>query len=108
MIIALNLYTLSLEKQKEIYLALKEKFENPPFKDPPLTADDLLNSELDDYREMNKHTHIFNILKFSGIHTVRQLTQTSKQDLTSLRGFGKRSLEQVEDFLQVRGLSLKN
>src|SRR5450432_3232990 len=103
--IMINLNALNLKAQKEMYLALKQKFENPPFaNEVQLTGEALKDLELADFREIS--THVFNILKFARIHTVRALIQTSQEDLDVLRGFGKRSMEQVEQFLLERGLSL--
>jgi DNA-directed RNA polymerase subunit alpha len=104
--IMINLNSLTHEEQKKIYLALKEKFENHQFaKEVEVTSEQLMDMELTEFEEIS--THIFNILKFARIHTVRALIQTSKENLESLRGFGKRSMDQVEQFLQERGLSLK-
>lgn len=103
----LNLYTesLPLETQRQLYLELRAKFENPPFSEPPLTGEDLLDTRLEEFPQIG--THLFNILKFAGIHTVRQLTETSPEFLGAHRGFGKVSLQQVCDFLEARGLRLK-
>ncbi|HVU97737.1 MAG TPA: DNA-directed RNA polymerase subunit alpha C-terminal domain-containing protein [Puia sp.] len=95
---------LPLETQRALYLELKDKFERPSIVDPALTGDELLNANLEDVAYFD--THIFNLLKFARIQTVRELTQTSEQYLCSIRGFGNVSLQKVKDFLDARGLAL--
>lgn len=49
----------------------------------------------------------YNCLKKEQIHTLAQLVSKSKMDLERIRGFGDRSLEEVINKLQDRGLKLR-
>ncbi len=46
--------------------------------------------------------------KAMGLETVGDLVNMTKQELLRTRNFGKRSLEEVEDFLSKYNLKLKN
>ena len=43
-----------------------------------------------------------------GVSTVEDLTNTSEEDLVRTRRFGKKSLDEIKDFLHGYGLSLKD
>ena len=49
----------------------------------------------------------FNCLRRAAILNLRQLAVVNEADLTSIRGFGKKSLVEVRDKLQEHGLELK-
>ena len=49
----------------------------------------------------------FNCLKRQGVNTVGQLADCSETDLLGIRNFGAKSIEEVKDKLQSKGLGLK-
>lgn len=57
--------------------------------------------------EMDFSQRTFNCLRRAGLLTLRALATASETDLTSIRGFGKKSLLEVRDKLQEHGLELK-
>ncbi len=56
--------------------------------------------------ELNLSIRAYNCLKKKGINTVGELVRMKREDLMSLRNFGKKSLEEVERVLASYGLSL--
>src|SRR5450631_2961023 len=106
MYVPISVDLLPLNIQKEIYLELKEKFENFPFADLPLPIGDaLLNMELCDFRDVS--TRMFYLFEKAKLRTVSDLTKISRKDLEAISGFGSRSLKWVEEFLSEKGLTLK-
>jgi DNA-directed RNA polymerase subunit alpha len=57
--------------------------------------------------EMDFSQRTFNCLRRAGLLTLRALATASETDLTSIRGFGKKSLLEVRDKLLEHGLELK-
>jgi DNA-directed RNA polymerase subunit alpha len=57
--------------------------------------------------EMDFSQRTFNCLRRAGLLTLRALATASETDLTSIRGFGKKSLLEVRDKLVEHGLELK-
>lgn len=57
--------------------------------------------------ELDFSQRTFNCLRRAGILTLRALALTTESDLTSIRGFGKKSLVEVREKLQEHGLELK-
>ena len=57
--------------------------------------------------EMDFSQRTFNCLRRAGLLTLRALATASESDLTSIRGFGKKSLIEVRDKLIEHGLELK-
>ena len=51
--------------------------------------------------------HTLNCLRAAELETVCDLCRCQKTDLLKLRNFGKRSLKEVEEFLEENGLSWK-
>jgi DNA-directed RNA polymerase subunit alpha len=49
----------------------------------------------------------YNCLKRQGVNTIGQLAECSETDLLGIRNFGAKSIEEVKDKLQGRGLGLK-
>lgn len=49
----------------------------------------------------------YNCLKREGVETVRDLVKLSEQDLTNIRNFGVKSIEEIKDVLDDLGLSLR-
>src|SRR5665213_2330475 len=98
MIIPLNLNCLSIQDQKAIYQALKNKFENFPYKAEPIPqGEELLNMEIADIQWIS--VRLCNLLILAKIRTIRDLTETTKKYLQALHGFGPRSLAEVEEIL---------
>lgn len=50
----------------------------------------------------------YNCLKREGIDTVRDLVKLTETDLTNIRNFGVKSIEEIKDVLQELGLSLRS
>ncbi|MFI5385188.1 MAG: DNA-directed RNA polymerase subunit alpha [Fimbriimonadales bacterium] len=57
--------------------------------------------------ELDFSQRTFNCLRRAGLLTLRALALATESDLTSIRGFGKKSLLEVRDKLQEHGLELK-
>lgn len=50
----------------------------------------------------------YNCLKREGVETVRDLVKLTEADLTNIRNFGVKSIEEIKDVLQELGLSLRS
>ncbi|HRK21745.1 MAG TPA: DNA-directed RNA polymerase subunit alpha C-terminal domain-containing protein, partial [Fimbriimonadaceae bacterium] len=57
--------------------------------------------------ELDFSQRTFNCLRRAGLLTLRALATATESDLTSIRGFGKKSLLEVRDKLVEHGLELK-
>ncbi|MBV6458903.1 MAG: DNA-directed RNA polymerase subunit alpha [Fimbriimonadaceae bacterium] len=57
--------------------------------------------------ELDFSQRTFNCLRRAGIMNLRQLAAVTESDLTSIRGFGKKSLTEVRDKLAEHGLAVK-
>jgi DNA-directed RNA polymerase subunit alpha len=57
--------------------------------------------------ELDFSQRTFNCLRRAGLLTLRALAVATESDLTSIRGFGKKSLIEVRDKLQEHGLEMK-
>ena len=57
--------------------------------------------------EMDFSQRTFNCLRRAGLITLRHLAGVTESDLTSIRGFGKKSLTEVRDKLSEYGLAIK-
>jgi DNA-directed RNA polymerase subunit alpha len=81
------------------------------FADDSLEADEMSPEILNipDLRieELDFSQRTFNCLRRAGLLTLRALALATESDLTSIRGFGKKSLLEVRDKLQEHGLELK-
>ncbi len=74
-------------------------------------AEEGIHSELEEklamgIEELNLSVRAYNCLKKKGINTVGELVRLKREDLMSLKNFGKKSLEEVEKVLDSLGLSL--
>lgn len=58
--------------------------------------------------DMDLSVRSYNCLKRAGIHTVRDLSEKSEDDMLKVRNLGRKSLEEVFQKLEKYGLSLKN
>jgi len=98
--IEIDLDSLPVDVQERIYLSLRSKFEVLP-----LTGDALLDKEINFFRD-DLENRVRYLLYSVRISTLRDLVSKRRSDLEDLRGFGPRSIAQIEEFLQCRGLSL--
>ena len=57
--------------------------------------------------ELNLSVRSYNCLKREGINTVGELVQKTEQELTDIRNFGQKSIEEVTSKLDELGLSLR-
>jgi len=57
--------------------------------------------------ELELSVRSFNCLKRAGIHTVRDLTEKSEDDMMKVRNLGKKSLEEVKQKLEELGLGFR-
>ncbi|TCD53662.1 DNA-directed RNA polymerase subunit alpha [Alloscardovia theropitheci] len=57
--------------------------------------------------DLNLTQRSYNCLKREGIHTVGELVKRTEQDLLDIRNFGMKSIDEVKEKLEERGLSLK-
>jgi DNA-directed RNA polymerase subunit alpha len=71
--------------------------------------DDELLKNVPDIRieELDFSQRTFNCLRRAGILTLKNLAVATESDLTAIRGFGRKSLNEVRDKLQEHGLELK-
>lgn len=77
-----------------------------------ITSDDELSPELANIpevriEELDFSQRTFNCLRRAGLLTLRALATASETDLTSIRGFGKKSLFEVRDKLIEHGLEMR-
>jgi DNA-directed RNA polymerase subunit alpha len=93
-----NIFTSLAEGEEEVGETLFGKDLKPPgSKDWQLSIEDL---ELP--------VRVLNCLHRGGINTVGQLVEKTENDLLALRSFGARSIEDVKEKLEKRGLSLRS
>lgn len=82
------------------------------------SADLMIEEGEDDYKELLNVPEIkieelefsqrtFNCLRRAGLTTLRHLAMATESDLTSIRGFGKKSLNEVKERLGEHGLTVK-
>ena len=58
--------------------------------------------------ELELSVRSYNCLKREGVETIRDLVKLSEQDLTNIRNFGVKSIEEIKDVLAEYGLSLRS
>jgi DNA-directed RNA polymerase subunit alpha len=74
------------------------------FSDLPDEHEAVLDTPIED---LDLSVRSFNCLKRQGVNTIGQLTECTEADLLNIRNFGAKSIEEVKDKLQQRGLNLK-
>ncbi|MBI1757471.1 MAG: DNA-directed RNA polymerase subunit alpha [Fimbriimonas ginsengisoli] len=83
----------------------------PGFEDEVIGEDDLTDElrNVPEIRieELDFSQRTFNCLRRAGLLNLRSLAVATESDLTSIRGFGKKSLVEVRDKLHDHGLELK-
>ena len=57
--------------------------------------------------DLNLSVRSYNCLKREGVNTVGELVQKSEQELTDIRNFGQKSIDEVKEKLEELGLSLR-
>jgi DNA-directed RNA polymerase subunit alpha len=57
--------------------------------------------------ELDLSVRSYNCLKRAGINTVEELTRKTEEDMMKVRNLGRKSLEEVEQKLEVLGLGLR-
>jgi DNA-directed RNA polymerase subunit alpha len=67
-------------------------------------GDSILDMSIED---LDLSVRSYNCLKRQGVNTVGQLAECSETDLLGIRNFGAKSIEEVKDKLQSKGLGLK-
>ncbi len=68
----------------------------------PPRLQELLNRPIEDLAELSVRSR--NSLQKENIHTVRDLVQRSEQQMLAIDNFGKKSLQEISDFLAGHGL----
>jgi DNA-directed RNA polymerase subunit alpha len=81
-------------------------FTDEPLEDEEMSPE-ILNIPDLRIEELDFSQRTFNCLRRAGLLTLRALALATESDLTSIRGFGKKSLLEVRDKLEEHGLELK-
>jgi DNA-directed RNA polymerase subunit alpha len=68
----------------------------------PPRLQELLNRPIEDLAELSVRSR--NSLQKENIHTVRDLVQRTEQQMLAIDNFGKKSLQEISDFLAGHGL----
>lgn len=96
-----------LDKHLKMFFDLgRAGFESDIFADDD-TPPELANIPEMRIEELDFSQRTFNCLRRAGLLTLRALATATESDLTSIRGFGKKSLVEVRDKLGEHGLELK-
>jgi DNA-directed RNA polymerase subunit alpha len=75
----------------------------PPGRAPiPPRLQELLNRPIEDLAELSVRSR--NSLQKENIHTVRDLVQRTEQQMLAIDNFGKKSLQEISEFLAGHGL----
>ena len=77
------------------------------FEEEEDTEQELSNVPEIKIEEMDFSQRTFNCLRRAGLLTLRHLAVVTETDLIGIRGFGKKSLNEVRDKLAEHGLALK-
>ena len=85
-----------------------EMTESPGLSLGPAAGDGEVSDDLRlPIEELNLSVRSYNCLKREGVNTVGELVQKSEQELTDIRNFGQKSIDEVKDKLEELGLSLR-
>ncbi len=96
------IYHFMLFSDERITLDSDEKFGNEEFDEEVLHMRQLLKTKLVD---MDLSVRALNCLKAADVETLGELVQFQRNDLLKFRNFGKKSLTELDDLLQVMNLS---
>jgi DNA-directed RNA polymerase subunit alpha len=92
----------------ELVNLFAELTESPGLSLGPAEGDDALSGELAlPIEELSLSVRSYNCLKREGIDTVGELIQKSEAELTDIRNFGQKSIDEVKAKLSDMGLSLR-
>jgi len=96
------IYHFMLFSDERITLDSDEKFGNEEFDEEVLHMRQLLKTKLVD---MDLSVRALNCLKAADVETLGELVQFNRNDLLKFRNFGKKSLTELDDLLQVLNLN---
>lgn len=96
------IYHFMLFSDERITLEAPEKAETEEFDESSLHMRQLLKTKLVD---MDLSVRALNCLKAADIETLGELVSFNKNDLLKFRNFGKKSLTELEDLVEAKGLS---
>ncbi len=96
------IYHFMLFSDERITLDSDEKFGNEEFDEEVLHMRQLLKTKLVD---MDLSVRALNCLKAADVETLGELVQFNRNDLLKFRNFGKKSLTELDDLLQVMNLN---
>lgn len=96
------IYHFMLFSDERITLEAPEKAETEEFDESSLHMRQLLKTKLVD---MDLSVRALNCLKAADIETLGELVSFNKNDLLKFRNFGKKSLTELEDLVESKGLS---
>ncbi len=91
-----------LFSDEKIELELPEKEDSDEFDEEALRMRQLLKTKL---TEMELSVRALNCLKVANVNTLGELVSNKKSDLLKFRNFGKKSLTELEELLESKGLS---
>lgn len=91
-----------LFSDEKISLETEDKIETEEFDESSLHMRQLLKTKLVD---MDLSVRALNCLKAADIETIGDLVSFNKNDLLKFRNFGKKSLTELEDLVEAKGLS---
>jgi len=96
------IYHFMLFSDEKITLDTEEKAANEEFDETSLHMRQLLKTKLVD---MDLSVRALNCLKSAEVETLGELVQFNKNDLLKFRNFGKKSLTELEELVQSKGLT---
>lgn len=96
------IYHFMLFSDERITLDSDEKFGNEEFDEEVLHMRQLLKTKLVD---LDLSVRALNCLKAADVETLGELVQFNRNDLLKFRNFGKKSLTELDDLLQVMNLT---
>lgn len=96
-----------LDKYFRMFFDLGKPSAEIPSQDLEEIDDELANVPDLKIEELDFSQRTFNCLRRAGLLTLRHLAMATESDLTGIRGFGKKSLNEVRDKLAEHGLQVK-
>jgi DNA-directed RNA polymerase subunit alpha len=96
-----------LDKYFRMFFELGRVGLGRPEVDNDAQEDELINVPDMSIDDLDFSQRTFNCLRRAGIMTLRQLAISNEGELTSIRGFGKKSLNEVRERLSQHGVDLK-
>ena len=96
-----------LVKSLQMFFDLGKGAHDIEFGDEEIDLPELANVPEIKIEELDFSQRTYNCLRRAGLLTLRHLAAVTESDLTSIRGFGKKSLHEVRDKLGEHGLAIK-